>query len=380
MGLPGTTLLGKYKITGLLGEGGMSFVYQARDLESCRDVAVKIMKSNLTSTYFDDLIRFKREIDIVSRLNHPGVVRVYETGEYENLPFLVMELLPGQSLADLLRSNYRFRIDETLEIVQQLAEILDYVHSRSIIHRDLKPANIFINNSVEKREVKIIDFGLSFLLELKAIRDERQITGTFGYMSPEATGILKRRVDERSDLYSVGVIFYQLLAGAPPFNAAEARELIHQQTALTPQKIRTFNPLIPETLERIVMKLLMKDPDLRYQSAQGLLSDLKRCDRGEADFIIGEKDPAVKLSFQSSLVGRDNEFNKLVELFNQARNNQGSICLIAGEPGIGKSRLIEDFGLFVSAQKGLFVHGKCFYYQSKTPYQPFKDIIDDYLR
>lgn len=380
MNLPGTTLLGKYKIGDLLREGGTSFVYKARDLENSRDVAVKLMKPDVTSSYFDDLLRFKLEITAISQLKHSGVIKLFETGEYENRPFLVMELLSGESLADLIKRHKSLQTEVVVEIVEQLAEILEYVHGKGIIHRDLKPGNIVISCSQGKRQVKVLDFGLSLLVELKAIQGEQEIAGTFGYMSPEATGILKRRIDERSDLYSLGVVFYQLLTGVPPFTATEIGLLVHQQAALNPRKIRMINPVVPKVLEEIVMKLLMKDPDLRYQSARGLLSDLKRFSQGESDFIIGEQDPAVKLSFHSSLVGREREFNKLVELFNQARLGQGSLCLIAGEPGIGKSRLIEDFGAYVTEQNGLFVHGKCFNHQSKMPHQPFMDITDDYLR
>lgn len=380
MDLSGKIFCGKYKIMELVGEGGMSFVYKAQDLGSGQVVAIKLMKPNVTSKYFDDLARFKRAITAVTRLKHQGVLRVMETGEHENQPFLVMEFLNGESLADRLKRNYRFKIDESVKIVMILAEVLGYVHDQGIIHRDLKPANIFISGSKEKPEVKIIDFGVSLLIELGAILGENEIAGTFGYMSPEATGILKRRVDERSDLYSLGIIFYQLLAGASPFKAADIASLIHRQSALHPQKIRLINPEIPKILEGVIMKLLMKDPDHRYQSAQGLLHDLKRLSQGEYDFIIGEKDPALKLSFQSSLVGREKEWNKLVELFNQTLIGKGSLCLIAGEPGIGKSRLIEDFGVYVREQKGLFIHGKCFNYRNKTPYQPFKDVTDDYMR
>lgn len=374
----GEIITGKYRIVELLDEGGMSFVYKARDLKANRDVAIKFMKPKVTSTYFDDLVRFKREIAMVERLNHPGVIKIFETGEYENRPFLVMELLTGESLVELI-GRQAFQTNIAVTIALKLAEILDYVHKKGIVHRDLKPGNVFINFFQGDIQLKILDFGLSLLVELKAIEGENEIAGTFGYMSPEATGILKRRIDERSDLYSLGVILYQLLTAELPFRAEDANRLIYKQIAYNPQEICRINPEIPRILDQIVMKLLAKDPDQRYQSAKGLIHDLNMFRQGQENFLLGIKDFKIKLNFQPKLIGRNRELAKLIQLFDQAVAGTGTICLISGEPGIGKSRLVEEFREYVYSRAGMFLMGRCLNHFNKNPYQPFKDVLDDYI-
>ena len=198
-----------------------------------------------------------------------------------------------------------------IKIIKQLAEALKYVHHHGVIHRDIKPSNIFLTG---ENDVKLLDFGLALIMELGKIKDEDRIAGTFGYMSPEATGILEKKVDERSDLYSLGVIFYQLLTGKPPFQENSISKLLHKQVAFLPPRPSQIKPDIPQVFDQIVMKLLAKDPDLRYQSAQGLLYDLERYESGEKDFPAGERDQKVKITYQTKLIGREAEISMLKEL------------------------------------------------------------------
>jgi signal transduction histidine kinase/tRNA A-37 threonylcarbamoyl transferase component Bud32 len=376
LNLVGKTMNSRYQVAKQLGEGGMSQVFQARDRFKDLNVAIKLMRKSLTSTYLEDLIRFRREIEIVSKLKHPNIIEVYGQYEYETTPFIVMELLSGHNLSKLQENGVRFSIPEIINIIKQLAEALNYVHNHGIIHRDLKPSNIFIN---EQNQLKLLDFGVALVMELSAIREEKMIAGTFGYMSPEATGILDKRIDERSDLYSLGVVFYHLITGAPPFKGIEINQLLHQQVALIPTRPKRINPEIPTVLEEIILKLLQKDPDLRYQSARGLLADLECFEAGEYDFEIGGRDQKIKLTYQTRLVGREQEFRKIENLFDSAIKGNGSICLIAGEAGIGKSRLVEEIRAYVYEKNGLFIRGRCLNYENKFPYQPFKDAIDEFV-
>jgi signal transduction histidine kinase/tRNA A-37 threonylcarbamoyl transferase component Bud32 len=376
LNLVGKTINNRYHITKQLGEGGMSRVFQARDRHKDQNVAIKIMRKSLTSTYLEDLIRFRREIEIISKLKHPNIIEVYGQYEYETTPFIVMELLAGHNLSKLLENGTRFSIPEIIRIIKQLAEALNYVHNHGIIHRDLKPSNIFID---EQNQLKLLDFGVALVIELSAIREEKMIAGTFGYMSPEATGILDKRIDERSDLYSLGVIFYHLITGMPPFKGSEINQLLHQQVALIPTRPKRINPEISVVLEEMILKLLQKDPDLRYQSARGLLADLECVESGDYDFEIGCKDQKIKLTYQTRLVGREQEFRKVESLFDSAVKGNGGICLIAGEAGIGKSRLVEEIRGYVYEKNGLFIRGRCLNYENKFPYQPFKDAIDEFV-
>ncbi|MCK4797640.1 MAG: AAA family ATPase, partial [Spirochaetes bacterium] len=402
----------RYIIQQKIGEGGMSVVYKATDKERKRDVALKFLKPGITSSYVEDVIRFKKEAELVSKFEHPHIIKLYGTGDYDNTPYLIEELLEGRTLSDLLEQKNAFSVKEAVQVIRQIIEALNYVHHKGVIHRDLKPGNIMICNplavdrlplSVESRKsgvtppqrttangkratlnIKLLDFGLAHIMELSKIKEEKEIVGTFGYMSPEATGIMNKRIDERSDLYSLGIIFYQLLSERLPFNATDISTLLHQQVAIEPPKLKEIKPDIPKILEEIIIKLLNKEPDLRYQSAKGLLYDIDRYQKGEMSFIIGEKDQKIKISYQTRLVGREEETHKIKELFDRARDNQGRICLINGEPGVGKSKLVEETLEYLYDQgykkDGVFISARCLNQENKIPYQPFRDALNDYIR
>lgn len=374
-----TLIDGRYYLLEQLGTGGMSLVFKAADRLTGQNVALKIMKEHITSTYIEDIIRFKREIGIVTKFNHPNIIKLYGCGEFDSKPYLVMELLTGRNLRDLLHSGHSFNIPETVEVIKQITEALISVHSHGVIHRDLKPGNIFIEHVDGQIKVKLLDFGVALVMELGAIKGTAEVIGTFGYMSPEATGILNNRMDERSDLYSLGVIFYHLLTGELPFQGDSVSQIIHRQAALAPPDPRKKNPEIPAILETIVIKLLQKDPDLRYQSARGLWADLERFQNGEWRFEIGSRDQKARLTYQTRLVGRETEFAKVKELIRQTKSGHGSICLVKGEAGIGKSRFIEEIRSLVYEMNELLISGRCINCQNKTPYQPFHEAIYDYL-
>ncbi len=331
--LSGELITNKYKALEKIGEGGMAVVFKAENIDNGENAAIKFMKENVTSSYVEDLIRFRREIEVVSRLNHINIVKVYGMGEYKNIPYVVMELLEGESLADLLQSGKIFNMEEAVEIIRQLAVALIYVHSQGVIHRDLKPGNIMLERFGDQIKVKLLDFGLALVMKLGEIEGEDEVVGTFGYMSPEATGILNKKLDERSDLYSLGVIFYHLLTGSLPFRTKELSKLLHQQVAFIPPKPSSANRDIPLALDDIIMKLISKDPDQRYQSAKGLLYDLERFQNGWNELIIGEKDQKIKLTYQTRLTGREVELGKLKRLYNKTLEGRGSICLIGAEAG-----------------------------------------------
>ncbi|MDD5065722.1 MAG: diguanylate cyclase [bacterium] len=368
----------RYEIIRTLGEGGMATVYQALDRTTQKEVALKFLKQNRISSFLEDKIRFRKEVEVVSKFNHAHIVRIFETGEQDNIPFIVLELLHGDSLYDLLKTNRDFSLQESVSIIKQTAEVLEYVHNKNVIHRDLKPGNIFLEKKTNK--VMLLDFGLALLMELREIRETDEIIGTFGYMSPEATGIINKPVDERSDLYSLGIIFYRLMTGILPFTGQDISEILHKQVAVLPVRPGKLNPTLPKIIEDIIIKLLEKEPELRYQSAIGLLHDLNRFGKGEDKFIIGEMDQKIRLTYRSRLIGREHEFNRLRELLDQAGSSAGSVCFISGEAGIGKSRLMDELRTYIYEQAGTFFLGRCFSQENKIPFQPFRDIIDEYIR
>ena len=371
---------GRFRIVRKLGEGGMSVVFAAHDTARNAPVAVKVLSERATSSFIEDVIRFKREVELVSKLDHANIVKMYGAGDFGDTPYLVTELLDGQSLSDFISVRQIFSRSDALKIMLQIAEGLSYVHANGIVHRDLKPGNIMVRWADGMPSIKLLDFGLSLILELGQITDEAEVVGTFAYMSPEATGIVNKRVDERSDLYSLGVIFYQLITGETPFKGRDVSTILHQHVTVVPEPPSRLNPDVVEVLDRIVMKLLAKDSDLRYQSAKGLIHDLKRAAAGERDFAVGEKDQKVKLTYQTRMIGREAELEDISHLIRKAERRSGSTILIAGDAGVGKSRLIEEVRAYAYRRDAVFIGARCANQESKTPYQPFRDAINEYIK
>ncbi len=371
---------GRYKIISLIDEGGISKVYLAEDMEIKREVAFRTLKNGSVSDRVEDVIRFRNEARILSRLDHPNLVKVYETGESEGENYIVMEYVRGESLYKILKSGKKFTEKEAIDIIIQACRVLEYIHSNGIVHRDLKPGNIMRSLGNGGYMVKIIDFGLALLKEFTAVKEPERIAGTFGYMPPESFGVIRYGVDERSDLYSLGVILYQLLTGVMPFEGKSSGEIIHMQIAKKPASPTKYNKDISGTLEEIVNKLLEKEPDKRYQSAKGLLRDLERYSKGERNFPAGMNDRQITLSFRTGLISRNEELKKMKRLYLKALMGEGNIFFIEGEAGKGKTRLVEELGNHIYKRGRVFIDGKCFSGKSKMPYGPFSDALNVYLK
>lgn len=382
MDFSGELIKDRYRITDKIGEGGMSIVYAAEDdSDKKARVAVKILKSDKTSSRLEDLIRFYSEASTVSRLSHEHIVRVHEVGEQNGLHFIVMDYIDGISLAEAFRQNRKFTLNECLRIMEQSMSALEHVHQRNILHRDIKPGNImcrFKGAEGSFQNLKLIDFGLAQIKEFRETGTTDEIIGTFCYMSPEQSGMVKRKTDERSDLYSLGILFYRLFAGELPFTGKDANSIIHQHVARLPSPISNYNKHIPPTLEKMIHKLIEKEPESRYQTATGFLNDIRKFRSGESVFEIGEADHSARLSYRSAMVGRDRELEKLKELYYKMRNGEGGVCFVTGEAGIGKARLVEEFGKLVIARRGVVLDGKCASAESKTPYAPIREALGQY--
>ncbi|MCX7745425.1 MAG: diguanylate cyclase [Clostridia bacterium] len=383
MSLLGNIINYKYKISNQIGEGAMSTVWLAEDISAKGQVAIKVLKKDVTSSRVEDIIRFRNEATTVSKLNVPNIVKVYEIGELDNIHYIVMEYVQGKSLFDFIEEEENISVSDSIDIILEICKALDIIHNANIIHRDLKPGNMIINCVEENRNkkfmVKLIDFGLAQVREFN-VKDTGEIVGTLSYMSPEQSGAIKRSVDQRSDLYSLGVIFYQLLTGELPFHADRINSIIYQHVAKLPEKLIKFNSSIPQILEKIVLKLLEKEPERRYQSAAGLISDLQKVKTGQENFVPGMDDKIIKLDYRTNLIGREEEFEVLKGILDQALTGKGKLCLISGEAGRGKTRLVEELRNYAFEKRATFIDGKCFSGKSKIPYGPFKDALNVYVR
>lgn len=281
--------LGPYEILAPIGKGGMGEVYRARDTRLNRDVAVKVLPQAFASE--SERERFQREAHASASLSHPNICAVYDVGEAAGHPFLVMELLTGTTLRERI-SKQRFDIPAALALILEVADALHAAHGKGIIHRDIKPANIFVT---ERGAAKVLDFGLAHQLALadSQVPTEKMLTapgsapGTIGYMSPEqARG---EAVDARTDLWSLGVVLYEMMTGFRPFDGPTAPIVFDALLNKAPQPVRERNPKVPAALERIIGKLLEKDRASRYSSAAALRADLERLQAESSPAAAGRR-------------------------------------------------------------------------------------------
>src|SRR3954468_19626643 len=266
-------LNGRYELHRRVGRGGMAEVYLARDRLLDRHVAIKILfPEYATDPNFVE--RFRREAQAAANLNHPNIVGVYDWGKQSNTYFMAMEYVHGRTLADILRANGKLRPDQATDIAMEVAGALGFAHKSGVVHRDIKPANILIAND---GRVKVADFGIARALNSANEQDLTQagaVMGTATYFSPEqAQGA---QPDPRSDLYSLGIVLYEMVAGKPPFSGENPVSIAYKQVHDLPQPLNQIVADVPRPFEAIVAKLLAKDPSMRYATADALREDLRR--------------------------------------------------------------------------------------------------------
>ncbi len=369
----------KIKLESNLKEGLISKIYFARNLETKKEYAIKFIKKDFISRRTEDLIRFKKAISSISKFKHENLLEIYSQGEFNQTPFIIMEYSSAQSLNEINQNAENvYNIDLIIRIAKQITKALIHVHSKNLIHRDLKPNHILINEK-NNYEVKINDFAIAEIKDYSKLDHSNNLLVTFSYMAPEQFGVLKKRIDERSDLYSLGVTLYEMFGKKIPFYGEDLSEIIHKHIAQRPEPLYDINVKVPAIIDKIVSKLLEKEPEYRYQTAESLLSDLEKISSGYTEFIPGENSEKIKVRYQTSLVGRKQELEHLKTLYKQSLKKQGTICLIGGEPGRGKTRLVEELKEFVYQLHGNFYMGKFFSGENKTPYGPVIEILQNLI-
>jgi serine/threonine-protein kinase len=268
-----SALEARYQILKELGRGGMGIVFQAHDKQLHEQVAIKIL-SPILSTNSDALERLKREVSAARRVTHPNVIRIHDISEMNGLHFVSMEYFHGQSLKEYIKQQGSLSPNQAWQIASQICDGLDAAHRGGIIHRDLKSQNIIIN---AQGQLKIIDFGLAHTAHMEGMTATGLIMGTPEYMAPEQ--VAGKRVDERADIYSLGIILYELFTGRVPFKGDSAIGVGFMQMKEEPMKPREINPQISPQVEQVIMKALEKDPLRRYASVSELKSDLESSGR-----------------------------------------------------------------------------------------------------
>jgi tetratricopeptide (TPR) repeat protein/predicted Ser/Thr protein kinase len=266
---PGAILAGRYEILETLGEGGMGAVYKARDLELDRMVALKVIRPELAKNPAI-IERFKKELLLSQRVTHRNVIRIYDLGEGDGVKFITMEFIEGDDLRSLIRERKKFPPEEAVHIMEQICLALDAAHQVDVIHRDLKPQNVMRDGA---GRILVMDFGLARTLQGDGMTQTGALVGTMEYMSPEQA--LAKELDQRSDIFSAGLIFYELLTGVMPYRADSALASLIRRTQERAKPISDHDNTIPQSLSNIVSKCLEREPAARYQTAKELLADLE---------------------------------------------------------------------------------------------------------
>jgi tetratricopeptide (TPR) repeat protein len=265
---PGSLLAGRYQIVKLLGEGGMGAVYRAHDIELEREVAVKVIRPELARNA-QVLQRFKQELILARQVAHRNIIRIFDLGQAEGMRFITMEFIEGQDVAQILEKRGKLPPPEAAAIIAQVARGLKAAHAEGVVHRDLKPQNIMID---AQGKASVMDFGIARSMDASSMTRTGALLGTPTYMSPEqAQGV---KVDARSDLYTLGIIFYELLAGKPPFEADNPMATLVKRIQEKPRPLLEVEPTVPAILNQLVMKMLATKPEDRQQSAMQVLEDL----------------------------------------------------------------------------------------------------------
>ncbi len=372
------TLVGqRYRIDEKLGEGGMGIVYKAHDTLLDRPVAIKALSPHLFGD--EGLKRLLREAQSAAKLTHANIVAIYDVIEDDDIRLIVMEYVEGRTLRDRIPLPWQ----EAVEIASQVCRALQYAHARGVVHRDIKPENIVITDD---GTAKVMDFGLARSEGRSRLTQTGMIVGTVAYMAPEQA--VSGQADARTDLYSLGCVLYQMATGRPPFEADDPISVISMHINVPPVAPRFYNPVIPTALESIVLRLLAKDPTERYASADELariletaLTPLEAPPNGAPTTELQLAAPSLlEMMARGRLVDREEELGVLKGSLESMLSGRGHVVLVAGEPGIGKTRLAQELLVFARLRGCLAVVGRCYEQEVTIPYLPVAEALRAMVR
>jgi ABC-type transport system substrate-binding protein len=376
----GQKLASRYEITAELGRGGMGVVYRARDPLLNRDVALKLIPPSLLSP--DSEQRFQREAQLVAQMDHPAIVPIHDLGRHEGSLFFVMPVVQGTNLRAFLRQDSS--LGDVLEVGIQVAEALEYSHARGVVHRDIKPENIMVSREEGAGvRVRVMDFGLARASTESRLTKTGALVGTLSYLSPEQ--VSAKEVDGRADIYALGTILYECLGGEPPFTG-EPQAVLYRIVHELPQPPRARGADIDADLEGIILACLEKDPGRRPQRATEVTEALRRYrarlhDSERARSVIGfTRTFQAPRPAMSPFVGRLKEFGELQQRLNAAVAGECQLALVGGEPGVGKTRLLDELETLARARKIRALRGRSVEQDGAFPYQGFCELIQEFFR
>jgi class 3 adenylate cyclase len=376
--LPETLGGGRYRVKRFLGEGTRKRVYLARDTRLDSDVAVAVIK--MEDLDAEGLVRVRREAQAMGRLrDHPHIVAVFDIGTEGPQPYIVSQYMDGGSVADLLGATegHRLPLERAIRIAEHVCRGLDHAHRHGIVHRDLKPGNVWLTQDGSAR---LGDFGLALALDRSRLTQEGALVGTVAYMAPEQA--VGGGTDAHSDLYAVGAMLYEMVAGRPPFLGEDAVTVISQHINTAPVAPSWHNPEVSEALESLILRLLAKDPTERAASAGAIADELARIElapRAPVAAAAARREPAGPRASWGRFVGRHHEMEQLKAALDGALSGRGALLMLVGEPGIGKTRLAEEFTVYAKLRGAQVLAGRSYEGSVEVPYYPFVEAFRQYV-
>lgn len=367
----------QYRVLNLINQGTSGEVYQVDN--AGQKFALKLLKKSEGAA---TLVRFRRESATLARLNSNHLVKIFSLGEYESTPYLVMEYLEGDSIEARIKKDGPVAEDAAFQIVKSVAHGLQELHRHGLVHRDVKPANVLF---AKDGTVKLIDLGL--VDDLEQVRLEKALVGTPMYCAPEQSKVLKRDVDFRSDLYSLGVIFFEMVTGSPPINGTLS-EILQKHASTVPPDVREINSQLSAATGLIIKKLLSKDPDDRYQTAIGLINDLDRFAEinrlvaAQSEPLLG-KDDHFAVNNSVIFIEKTKETKLLRDAWNETLNGEAGVTIISGPSGSGKTRICQEFFRAPLTNRGhndfLILRGKCQLFDKNMPFGALKEALEAWI-
>lgn len=375
------TKLKDYEIISELHSGARTSIFRGKRISDGCSVIIKI--NNIKYQTNEDTKRLKEEFEIGNRIKSNNVIKYIDLINYNNGLAIIQEYFNGESI-DKLNKFGVFDLEEFLLISIQICSALKKIHAKNIIHGAINPSNVLYNR--QTGEVKIINFSNAVHLSNKnyILADINIFEGSLNYISPEQTGRMNRTADYRSDFYSLGITFYEMLAGKVPFPSKDLIELIYSHVAKEPEGINKINSAIPKVVSDIILKLIAKNPEDRYKSAFGLKKDFERClmnveNNFSKSFKLGKYDFSGQFFIPQKLYGRDKEFQILMESFDRVREGASELFIIWGAPGMGKSAIVHEFCSYIKKKHGYFTFGKFEQFQNDIPYSAIIQSLDNFI-